>query len=104
MSAFFWEYAAYNISNYVLAAVMYTLLGRLVLGLFVPEQWDNYIWRAFRLITDPVLAGARFVTPAVIAGPWLIIAATVWIMVARVAFTMVMVDAGLTPPVGGGAG
>ena len=99
---FFWDYAAYNVPNYLLAVAMYTLLGRLVLGLFVPEQWDNYIWRAFRWITDPVLAAVRAISPALIAGSWLILAATVWVMIARVAFTLAMVEAGLTPPIGPG--
>ena len=49
----FWTYWYFHIPNFVLAAVMYTLLGRLVLGFFVPENWDNYIWRGFKRVTDP---------------------------------------------------
>ena len=63
----FWSYWYFHIPNFVLAAVMYTLLGRLVLGLVVPENWDNYIWRAFKAITDPVLKVVRFVTPKALA-------------------------------------
>ena len=42
--------------DYLFAALIYTMLGRFVLGLFVPPEWDNYIWRFFRRVTDPVLA------------------------------------------------
>ena len=59
----FWSYWYFHIPNFILAAVMYTLLGRLVLGLFVPENWDNYIWRGFKAITDPFLRVVRIVTP-----------------------------------------
>ncbi|TIV11798.1 MAG: YggT family protein, partial [Mesorhizobium sp.] len=44
----FWSYWYFHIPNFILAAVMYTLMGRLLLGLFVPESWDNYIWRFFK--------------------------------------------------------
>ena len=39
-----WTYIA---PNFVLAALMYTLLGRALLGLFVPPDSANYIWRFF---------------------------------------------------------
>ncbi len=50
-----WTYWYFHIPNFVLAALVYTLIGRFVLGFFVPENWDNYIWRAFRRLTDPVV-------------------------------------------------
>ena len=49
--------------DYLFAALIYTMLGRFVLGLFVPPEWDNYIWRFFRRVTDPVLAVARPADP-----------------------------------------
>ena len=45
------QYWYFHIPNLVLAAVMYTLLGRLILSFFVPPDWKNYIWRAFVKIT-----------------------------------------------------
>ena len=49
--------------DYLFAALIYTMLGRFVLGLFVPPEWDNYIWRFFRRVTDPVLAVTERLTP-----------------------------------------
>ena len=104
MDEFFWAYWPYHIPNYLLAVIMYTLLGRLVLGFFVPEDWDNYIWRAFRQMTDPVLGAVRFITPSLVEGSWLILLGAVWIMVTRVAFTLAMAAHGLTPTLTPAAG
>ena len=38
-----WSYWYFQVPNFVLAALVYTLLGRFVLGFFVPADWDNYI-------------------------------------------------------------
>ena len=46
-----WNYGYFHIPNFILAALFYTLIGRLVLGMFVPEDWNNYLWRAFRRLT-----------------------------------------------------
>lgn len=94
----FWTYWYYNIPNYLLAAVMYTLIGRLLLGLFVPPTWNNYIWRAFRRLTDPLLAGVRMITPLAVHSAFLPPLAVVWVMILRLLFTLVMLNLGLTPP------
>ena len=49
----FWYY---HLPNFVLAALMYTLLGRALLGLIVAPDSSNYIWRFFCRLTDPVVA------------------------------------------------
>lgn len=49
--------------NFILAVLMYTLVGRVLLGLFVPPDSPNYIWRFFCRITDPVVAAVAVVTP-----------------------------------------
>ena len=54
-AASFWSLWYFQLPNFVLAVVMYTMLGRAVLGLFVEPNSKNYIWRAFCAITDPVL-------------------------------------------------
>ncbi len=53
----------YHLPNFILAALMYTLLGRVLLGLFVDPNSPNYIWRFFCRITDPVVAAVALVTP-----------------------------------------
>ena len=56
-------YWYYHVPNFVLAALMYTLLGRVVLGMFVDGDSPNYIWRFFCRITDPVVSAVAAVTP-----------------------------------------
>ena len=46
----------FHLPNFVLAALMYTLLGRALLGLIVGPDSSNYIWRFFCRITDPFVA------------------------------------------------
>ena len=56
----FWYY---HLPNFVLAALMYTLLGRALLSLFVDSDSTNYIWRFFCRMTDPVVRVIAMVTP-----------------------------------------
>lgn len=93
----FWSYWYFHIPNFVLAAVMYTLIGRLVLGFFVPENWDNYIWRFFRLITDPFVKAVRFVTPQVLSHTVVIVFAVLWVMAVRLAYLVTLINLGLGP-------
>jgi hypothetical protein len=53
----------FQIPNFVLAALMYTLLGRVLLGFFVAADSSNYIWRFFCRLTDPVVYVLSYVTP-----------------------------------------
>ena len=57
-------YWYYHLPNFVLAALMYTLLGRVAAR---PDRRcrirPNYIWRFFCRITDPVVALVALVTP-----------------------------------------
>lgn len=84
---------------YLLAVLMWTMLGRFVLGLFVPENWDNYIWRFFRRLTDPILALVRPITPGFMVEPLLPLVGVFWLLVARIAWWFLMFSLGWTPPV-----
>src|SRR5204862_3858872 len=57
------SYWYYHLPNFVLAAMMYTLLGRVLLSLFVEPESSNYIWRFFCRPTAPVVAVVVSVTP-----------------------------------------
>ena len=74
----------YHLPNFVLAALMYTLLGRVLLGLIVRPESSNYIWRFFCRITDPVVASSALVTPkaAIPVVVWLF--GVVWLFWLRV--------------------
>lgn len=96
----FWSYWYFHLPNFVLAAVMYTLLGRLALGLFVPEDWDNYIWRAFKAITNPFVRIVRFITPNILPHPAVMIFGVLWLMLLRVGYLTTLLNLGLAPKVG----
>jgi YggT family protein len=51
------------VPDYLLAVLMYTLLGRALLGLILDPDSQNYIWRFFCRLTDPVVALVALVTP-----------------------------------------
>jgi YggT family protein len=50
-------YWYYHLPDYLLAAVMYTVLGRVALSLFLEPDSSNYI--CFRRVTDPAIASSR---------------------------------------------
>jgi len=97
----FWSYWYFHIPNFMLAAIMYTLMGRIVLGLFVPADWDNYIWRFFRRATDPYLRLVRFITPSVLGHGVVMVFGVLWLMVARLGWFLVLLRFGLGPVSGG---
>jgi uncharacterized protein YggT (Ycf19 family) len=94
------QYWYFHIPNFLLAAVMYTVLGRIILSLFAPPDWQNYIWRAFTRITDPFVNATRAVTPAAVHEIVLLIFTFLWLMLARVAFFAWLGSRGLLPTVG----
>lgn len=78
-------YWYYHVPNFVLAAVMYTLLGRVLLSLFLDPDSPNFIWRFFCRLTDPVVATVAYVTPRAAAPVVLWLFGIVWLFWLRVA-------------------
>lgn len=89
----------YQIPNLVLAAVMYTLMGRLILALFFPEDSDRVIWKVFKQVTDPVVSAVRLVTPTVVPPPVIVAFAVVWVMALRLVVFFCFAAAGLLPSI-----
>ena len=91
----------FHLPNFVLAALMYTLLGRALMGLFLDPQSQNYIWRFFCRVTDPVVALVALVTPkaAIPVVVWLF--AVVWLFWLRVALLYLFLWLGAVPRLGG---
>jgi YggT family protein len=100
VSASFWSLWYFHLPNFVLAAVMYTMLGRALLGLIMDENSKNYIWRGFRAITDPFLRIFALVTPkaTVPVVQWLF--GFVWLFWLRVALLYVFLLIGAIPKAG----
>jgi hypothetical protein len=93
----FWSYWYYHLPNFVLAALMYTLLGRALLGLIAQPEDSNYIWRAFCRITDPVVKVVALVTPKAAAEVVVWLFGVVWLFWLRVLLLYGFVVAGLAP-------
>jgi hypothetical protein len=93
----FFTYWYYHLPNFVLAALMYTLLGRALLGLYVDPDSPNYIWRFFCRITDPVIAAVAFVTPRAAAPIVVWLFGVVWLFWLRVALLYGFLIFGVAP-------
>lgn len=92
-------YWYYHLPNFILAALMYTLMGRAILGLMVDADSPNYIWRFFCRITDPVVAVVAAVTPKAAAPVVVWMFAVVWLFWLRVGLLILFTMFGLTPRV-----
>ena len=93
-------YWYFHLPNFVLAALMYTLLGRAILGLMVAPDSPNYIWRFFCHVTDPVIAIISVVTPKAVAPVVIWLFGVVWLFWLRFVFFVVLSLLGLSPPGG----
>jgi len=96
----FLTYWYFHLPNFVLAALMYTLLGRAILGLFVDADSPNYIWRFFCRFTDPTVAAISVVTPKAVAPVVIWLFGVVWLFWLRFVFFVVLSLLGLSPPSG----
>ena len=55
--------------DYVLGAIMWTLVGRFGMGLFLPEDSNFFFMRFFVRVTDPLLRLFAPVTPGFLIAP-----------------------------------
>ena len=97
----FYEYWYFHIPNYVLAVLMYSLLGRFLLSIVFPADSKNYIFRAFVRLTEPVVAAVRFVTPRAVPALVTVLFAATWLLMLRFALLAGFAAAGLAPKVAG---
>jgi YggT family protein len=97
----FLTYWYYYLPDYVLAVLMYTVLGRIALSLFLDAQSQNYIWRFFCRATDPIIAAVAQVTPKAAAPVILWLFSFVWLFWARLVLLILYRVSGLLPVPGG---
>ncbi|HXF55082.1 MAG TPA: hypothetical protein VNK52_13255 [Hyphomicrobiaceae bacterium] len=90
----------FHLPNFILAALMYTLLGRVVLGFMVDANSTNYIWRFFCRITDPVVAVVSLVTPKAAAPVVVWLFGFVWLFWLRVGLLYMFLVFGALPGTG----
>jgi YggT family protein len=93
------SYWYFHLPNFVLAALMYTLLGRAILGLMIDPGSTNYIWRFFCRITDPVVAAVAMVTPKAAAPVVVWLFGVVWLFWLRVLMLYLFLVLGAVPRV-----
>ena len=77
---------------------MYTLIGRVVLGLMVDADSPNYIWRFFCRITDPFVALIAPLTPKAAAPVIVWLFGVVWLFWLRVLLLNLFLLFGAVPP------
>jgi YggT family protein len=94
----FLDYWYYFVPDYALAVVMYTILGRMALSLFLEPDSPNYIWRFFCRVSDPAVALFARVTPKATAQIVLWGFSFVWLFWLRFALRTLYTAAGLLPP------
>ncbi|MCA1952706.1 MAG: YggT family protein [Hyphomicrobiales bacterium] len=78
-------FLTFTLPNYVLAALTYTLLGRIILSFLFASKPDAVINRVFAQVTDPVVRVVRFFTPAAVATPLVLVLAIFWLTALRMA-------------------
>lgn len=93
----FWYY---HLPNFALAALMYTLLGRVLLSMILDADSQNYIWRFFCRITDPVVAVVAALSPKATAPIVLWLFGFVWLFWLRVLLLNVFLALGAVPRLG----
>lgn len=94
-------FLTFQVPNLILAAMMYTLIGRFLLSLVFPPESDRVIWRVFAQITQPVVNAVAFVTPQLVPERLIVLFAVVWVFLARVLLFFILRSYGLVPSVGG---
>jgi uncharacterized protein YggT (Ycf19 family) len=94
-------YWYFYLPDYVLAVLMYTVLGRIALSLFIDAGSQNYIWRFFCSMTDPVVATVKQVTPKAAPPVILWLFSFVWLFWLRFALRIVFAAFGLIPVTSG---
>jgi hypothetical protein len=91
------SYWYFQLPNFILAALMYTLLGRVLLGMIVDPNSQNYIWRFFCRLTDPVVAAVALVTPKVAPPVIIWLFGVVWLFWLRVGLLNLFLLMGALP-------
>jgi uncharacterized protein YggT (Ycf19 family) len=95
------SYWFFTIPNFILAAALYTILGRYVLSLIFKPDSDKVIWRVFSQITDPVLNAVRVITPAMVPNGMVMLFSVFWLVMARILLLILAILFGFLPKLGG---
>lgn len=89
----------FHLPNYILAVVMYSLVGRFALSFFFPAGSTNPIFRGFVIVTYPAVEFTRFFAPAIVPHMVILIFGVLWMMLFR--FVLFVALSGTITPVSG---
>ena len=101
MDPFITDYIPYHLVNYGLATVFWTLIGQVALGLFIGFHSQFFVMRFFRTITGPFIRFFAVITPRFLVEIFVPLYVALWVLVLRFVFTLVMLNLGWAPRVGG---
>jgi uncharacterized protein YggT (Ycf19 family) len=90
----------FHLPNFILAALMYTLIGRFMLSFIFEPNATNFIWRFFVRTTDPVLRAVAFVTPQAVPPAVIILFSIVWLFALRILLIVLFAALGSMPTTG----
>jgi hypothetical protein len=93
----FFAHWYFHLPNLVMAALIYSLIGRYLLELFFARKPDAVILKVFRQVTQPVVGAVRAVTPLVVPDGLVVILAIVWLMALRMFLYLTIIAAGVKP-------
>jgi uncharacterized protein YggT (Ycf19 family) len=93
----FFAHWYFHVPNLIMAALIYSLIGRYLLELFFAKKPDAVILKVFRQITDPVVHLVRAITPAIVPHGLVIVLAVVWLMALRMFLYLTIIAAGVKP-------
>jgi hypothetical protein len=82
----------FTMPNYLLAAAMYTLMGRYLLSLFFKPDSELVIWRVFCQLSDPILHTVRAITPAMVPSGLVMVLAIVWMILLRLMLLVIILQ------------
>ena len=99
----FFSHWYFHAPNLIMAALIYTLIGRYVLELVFGKTPDVVILKVFRQVTDPVVALVRTMTPAIVPNGLVIVFTIVWLMALRMFLYLTIIASGVKPFLGTGS-
>lgn len=92
----FLDYWWFHLPNLLMAAMIYTLIGRYALELFFARRnQDAVILKVFRSVTDPVVKLVRLLTPAIVPDGLVVVFAVLWLFAGRMAWFLAAVMMGM---------
>lgn len=96
----FFAHWYFHVPNLLMAAMIYTLIGRYLLELFLARSPNTVILRVFRTVTDPIVRLVRAITPHIVPNGLVVVFAIAWLMAGRMFWFLTCVAAGMRANVG----